>query len=60
LILEGAAPLALTATPVGDGTSTTGQYCREFEQSITVGGETEQSCGVACRQPYGTWWILRQ
>ena len=35
-----------------------GQYCREFQQTITVGGETQQGYGRACRQPDGTWKIV--
>ena len=38
----------------------TGQYCREFQQTITIGGETQQGYGTACRQPDGTWQIVRQ
>jgi surface antigen len=34
-----------------------GTYCREFQQSVTIGGETEQAYGTACRQPDGTWKI---
>jgi surface antigen len=34
-----------------------GQYCREYQQSITVGGETHEAFGTACRQPDGTWKI---
>ncbi len=49
-----------TVTPLRDGTSTSGQYCREFQQSITIAGETEQGYGTACRQPDGTWRILQQ
>ncbi len=49
-----------SVTPVRDGTSSSGRYCREFQQTITVGGETEQGYGVACRQPDGTWRILQQ
>lgn len=36
-----------------------GQYCREFQQTITVGGETQQGYGTACRQPDGTWRIVQ-
>lgn len=36
-----------------------GQYCREFQQTITVGGETQQGYGKACRQPDGTWRIVQ-
>lgn len=49
-----------TVTPVRDGTSASGQYCREFQQSITVGGKMQQGYGVACRQPDGTWRIVNQ
>jgi surface antigen len=30
-------------------------YCREFQQTITVGGRKEQATGQACRQADGTW-----
>lgn len=30
-------------------------YCREFIQTITVGGRTQDSYGKACRQPDGAW-----
>lgn len=33
------------------------QYCREYQQTITVGGKTETAYGTACRQPDGTWKI---
>ena len=47
-----------TITPTRDGTSGSGQYCREFQQTITVGGQTEQAYGTACRQPDGSWRIV--
>ncbi|MBL4612392.1 MAG: hypothetical protein JKY91_01470 [Emcibacter sp.] len=37
---------------------TTGAYCREYQQTITVGGKTEEAYGKACRQPDGTWKIV--
>ncbi|MEE8501219.1 MAG: RT0821/Lpp0805 family surface protein, partial [Kiloniellales bacterium] len=45
-------------TPVRDGTSTNGLYCREFQQTITVSGSTETAYGTACREPDGTWRIV--
>lgn len=36
----------------------TGTYCREYQQTITVGGKTEEAYGKACRQPDGTWKIV--
>ena len=35
-----------------------GQYCREFQQTITVGGQTEDAYGTACREPDGSWRIV--
>ena len=35
-----------------------GTYCREFQQTITVGGNTETAYGQACRQPDGQWKII--
>ena len=34
-----------------------GEYCREYQQTITVGGRTEKAYGTACRQPDKTWKI---
>jgi len=36
----------------------TGAYCREYQQTITVGGKTEEAYGKACRQADGTWKIV--
>ena len=35
-----------------------GEYCREFEQTVTVGGERQRGFGTACRQPDGTWRVV--
>lgn len=35
-----------------------GSYCREYTQSIVVGGKTETANGTACRQPDGSWKIV--
>ena len=32
-----------------------GTYCREFQQTIVVGSQTETAYGRACRQPDGQW-----
>lgn len=39
---------------------TNGQYCREYSQTITVGGQVERGYGTACRQPDGQWQIVSQ
>jgi surface antigen len=47
-----------TITPIREGRTTTGQYCREFAQTINVGGRIEQATGTACQQPDGSWRIV--
>ena len=47
-----------TITPSSYYQTETGQYCREYTQTIKVGGRTEQGHGTACRQPDGTWQIV--
>ena len=47
-------------TPVREGKNTsTGEYCREYETTISVAGKSEKAFGTACRQPDGTWRILK-
>lgn len=46
-----------TITPTSTYQTSGGQYCREYSQTITVGGQTEQAYGTACRQEDGTWKI---
>jgi surface antigen len=43
-----------TVTPVRTYQSD-GTYCREYQQTVTIGGKQEQSYGTACRQPDGSW-----
>ncbi len=47
-----------TVTPKKTYQRPDGTYCREFQQTITVGGRTEQAYGTACRQPDGNWKIV--
>ena len=47
-----------TVTPVRTYQSASGQYCREFEQTVTIGGKPQKSYGTACRQPDGSWQIV--
>ena len=44
-------------TPTQTYQTPTGQYCREYEQDIVVGGERQKSYGTACRQGDGSWQI---
>lgn len=45
-------------TTTRDGYNDSGNYCREFQQLVTVGGKTEQAYGTACKQADGTWKIM--
>ncbi len=47
-----------SVTPVRDGRSQRGEYCREFQSEIIVGGERERGYGRACQQPDGSWKIV--
>jgi len=53
---EGGAAGAVTATR--EGTTTSGRYCREFLQEVSIGGRKEQAYGTACRQPDGAWEVI--
>ena len=48
-----------TITPQPAYQSNSGAYCREFQQTVTVGGKTEDAFGTACRQPDGSWKIVQ-
>ena len=45
-------------TPIRTYQTGSGQYCREYRQTITIGSERHQSYGTACRQPDGSWKIV--
>ncbi len=32
-----------------------GQYCREYQTVVSIGGREESAYGTACRQPDGSW-----
>jgi surface antigen len=46
-----------TVTPVRTYQQANGQYCREYQQTVTIGGKAENSYGTACRQPDGSWKV---
>ncbi len=37
-----------------------GQYCREYNEKVNIGGEIQSAYGRACRQPDGSWQIVSQ
>jgi surface antigen len=47
-----------TYTPVRDGYDNTGNYCREYQTTVTVGGQVQEAYGTACRQPDGSWMVV--
>ena len=47
-----------TVTPTQTYQRNDGAYCREFTQTVTVGGSTEEAYGTGCRQPDGSWQII--
>jgi surface antigen len=47
-----------TITPVRDGYASSGRYCREYQQEVTVGGKRQSAYGTACQKPDGSWEIV--
>lgn len=47
-----------TVTPTREGRRPSGEYCREFQSDINVGGQREKGYGTACRQADGSWKIV--
>ena len=52
----------VTVAPVSNGAAvgSNGVYCREYAQSVTIGGKRQPSYGTVCRQPDGSWKFARQ
>ena len=46
-------------TPTRTFQTASGQPCREYQQTVTIGGNTEQAFGTSCRQADGSWRIVR-
>jgi hypothetical protein len=47
-----------SVTPVRDGRTEDGEYCREFLQTVTIGGREEEAYGTACLRPDGAWEVV--
>lgn len=47
-----------SVTPTKTYETTAGRYCREYQSSVTVGGQRERAYGTACRQADGSWEII--
>jgi surface antigen len=46
-----------TITPMRTYETASG-HCREYHQTIVVGGRAEEAYGTACRQPDGSWRVV--
>lgn len=44
-------------TPTRTYQVASGQYCREYQTEVMVGGQPQNAYGTACRQPDGSWKI---
>ena len=42
-------------TPTRTYQASDGTFCREYQQTVTVGGEQQDAFGTACRQADGSW-----
>ncbi len=47
-----------SVTPQPAYERSSGEYCREYTQTIVVGGERKQGYGTACRNSDDTWEIV--
>lgn len=41
-----------------DGRDSNNRYCREYQQTIYVGGQQESGYGIACQKQDGSWEIV--
>jgi surface antigen len=48
-----------SVTPTRTFNNTAGRYCREYVQTVVIGGKEEKAYGKACRQPDGQWQIIQ-
>jgi surface antigen len=46
-------------TVVSEGYDERGNFCREFQKEIRIGGRLERGYGIACLQEDGSWRISR-
>lgn len=46
-------------TPVKNVTHKDNKYCREYRTTADIAGKQQQIYGTACRQPDGSWKVVR-
>lgn len=49
-----------TFTPTRTYREPAGRYCREYTQTVLIGGEQHNAYGTACRRPDGNWEIVQR
>ncbi len=49
----------VTVVPTRTFQSNSGGYCREYQTDVDVNGQRQHAYGTACRQPDGSWKIMR-
>ncbi|MBT3334573.1 MAG: glycine zipper 2TM domain-containing protein [Rhodospirillaceae bacterium] len=42
-----------------EGQTNTGRYCREYQHSVVINDQVQQAYGTACRQPDGSWQVIK-
>ncbi len=47
-----------SVTPTRTYKTAQGDNCREYQQTVTIGGKTEAAYGTACRNADGTWRVV--
>ena len=47
-----------TVTPTRSGVDNGGRVCREYSQTIYVGGKSQSGYGTACQQSDGSWQVV--
>ncbi len=48
-----------SVTPYRAYENSRGDYCREYSQTVTIAGKTQEAYGTACRRPDGTWEMMK-
>lgn len=48
-----------TVTPIKDGRTDDGRYCREYKHTIYIDSRAETAVGQACENADGTWSIVQ-
>ncbi len=47
-----------SVTPVDDYRTSSGRYCREYQQTIYIDGQAQTGYGTACQNADGTWQLV--